>query len=63
MENTKEEGVARIGLGAKIHPAVKLNGHVFFQCSCPGTKNGWANNAVRFLSKTQYPNLTQTCKG
>jgi hypothetical protein len=63
MENTREEGVARIGLGAKIHPAIKLDGHVFFQCRCPGTKNGWALNATRFLSKTQYPNLTQTCKG
>jgi hypothetical protein len=63
MENKIQEGFAKIGLGEKIHPAyINENGFLFFQCRCPGTSNGWAMNAARFFSKSQYPNLTRTCR-
>jgi len=58
-----QKGVARIGTGNKLHPAIKTgNGYLIFQCSCSGTRSGWAYHKSTFYSQEKYPNLTQTCK-
>lgn len=49
-------GAARIGHGAKLHPAVKEKGCVFFTCSCPGTQSGSAAHKATFFS-----GLVATC--
>lgn len=62
MENTIQEGVARIGHGNKLHPAyISEKGFLFFRCRCGGTSNGWAAHKAQFFSQSQYPNLTRTC--
>lgn len=62
MENTIQEGVARIGYGNKLHPAyISEKGFLFFRCRCGGTSNGWAAHKAKFFSQSEYPNLTRTC--
>ena len=62
MENTRQEGVARIGSGDKLHPAYIENNNLFFQCRCGGTSNGWSAHKATFFSKSKYPHLTRTCR-
>jgi hypothetical protein len=55
MEN---KGVARIGNGGKLHPAVKHPTYgIMFRCSCPGTKSGHATWSAQF-----FPNREANCK-
>jgi hypothetical protein len=51
-------GAVRIGNGAKLHPAVK-DAHygLIIRCCCPGTKQGGAYKAAKFL-----PGVSATCK-
>jgi len=54
---TKIYGAARTGRGKKLHPAVKIEGKVWFQCSCPGTQQGSIYHSFQF-----FPGAQRTCR-
>jgi len=52
-------GVARIGHGAKLHPAIEhASGWKNIICSCPGTQSGRAQNKASFYWGDRY---ARTC--
>lgn len=66
IREEQQDGVVRIGNGAKLHPAIKTtyyreggfrNVSVTICCQCPDTANGRANHRSSF-----YPNLERTCR-